>query len=63
MQRNVTVEAMVQSKYQDQIDASSAVVDKLQLQLQTRTKRLLELSRRLATSQQALLRAKTDLFG
>ena len=63
MQRNVTDEALVQSKYQQQIDASSAEVDRLQDALQARTKRVLEISRRLAHSQQSLIRAKTDLFG
>lgn len=63
MQRNVTDEALVQSKYQAQIDARSLEVDKLRHELQSHTKRVLELSRLLSDSQRALIRAKTDLFG
>ncbi|MCC6746500.1 MAG: PAS domain-containing protein [Deltaproteobacteria bacterium] len=62
VQRNVTDEAIVQSKYQQQVDASARELKKLEEELQRRTKRLLEVSRRLGETQRALLRAKTDLF-
>ncbi|MCB9557836.1 MAG: PAS domain-containing protein [Deltaproteobacteria bacterium] len=63
MQRNVTDEALVQSKYQQQLDASSKELNQLRDEMHSRTRRLLEVSRRLANSQQELVRAKTDLFG
>ncbi len=63
MQRNVTDEALVQTKYQKQVDASTRQQQELEEDLQTRTKRLLDVSRRLYDVQRALLRAKTDLFG
>lgn len=63
MQRNVTDEAIVQSKYQQQIDASSQELEKLQRELKERTRRVLDLSRQLSQHQLSLLRAKTELFG
>ena len=63
MQRNVTDEAIVQSKYQQQLDASSRELEKLQQEIGARTKRLLDVSRQLANVQRALVRAKTELFG
>jgi PAS domain-containing protein len=63
MQRNVTDEAMVQSKYQKQVEASSAQLSELEEELRLRTQRLLEVSRRFYETQRALFKAKTHLFG
>lgn len=63
MQRNVTDEALVQTKYQRQMDESAKQQKKLEEELMLRTKRLLEVSRRLYGVQKDLLKAKTDLFG
>jgi len=61
--RNVTDEAMVQIKYQNQMEASVRQMKAIEETLKTRTRRLLEVSRRLYSTQQELLRAKTELFG
>jgi PAS domain-containing protein len=63
MQRNVTDEALVQTKYQRQMDESAKQQVCLDEQLAFRTKRLLEVSRRLYSVQKELLKSKTDLFG
>lgn len=63
MQRNVTDEAMVQVKYQTQMEASSKRQAEMEETLLHRTRRLLEVSRRLNQTQRELLRAKTELFG
>lgn len=63
VQRNVTDEAMVQIKYQTQMEASARQQKELEDLLQLRTRRLLEVSRRLYVTQRELLRSKTDLFG
>jgi hypothetical protein len=63
IQRNVTDQAIVQAKYQAQIEASTKVQQKLEEDLQLRTKRLLEVSRQFYSAQKALLKSKTDLFG
>jgi hypothetical protein len=62
-QRNVTDEAMVQVKYQTQMEASAKRQSEMEETLLTRTRRLLEVSRRLYQAQRDLLRSKTDLFG
>lgn len=63
MQRNVTDEALVQTKYQRQMDESAKQQQQLDEELIARTKRLLQVSRRLYSVQKELLKAKTDLFG
>lgn len=63
MQRNVTDEALVQIKYQSQVDASAKAQRQLEEELHFRTRRLLEISRRLYTAQRDLIKVKTDLFG
>ena len=63
VQRNVTDEALVQAKYQQQVDASARQLKLLEEELQLRTRRLMEVSRRLFSLQQELLSARTDLFG
>lgn len=63
MQRNVTDEAMVQVKYQTQMEATSRKQSEMEEVLLHRTRRLLEVSRRLYRAQRDLLRAKTELFG
>ncbi|MCA9668399.1 MAG: PAS domain-containing protein [Myxococcales bacterium] len=63
MQRDVTDEAIVQSKYQQQLDTSSKQLEDRENELERRTKRLLEVSRKLASAQRELVRAKTELLG
>jgi hypothetical protein len=63
MQRNVTDEAMVQIKYQRQMEATAKAQKQLESDLQARTRRLLEVGRRLYQTQLALHLAKTDFFG
>ncbi len=63
VQRNVTDEALVQAKYQQQVDASARQLKLLEEELQLRTRRLMEVSRRLFALQKDLLAARTDLFG
>lgn len=63
MQRNVTDEAIVQNKYQQQMEASERTLQELEDTLVKRTHRLLDVSRRLARTQEDLLKAKTELFG
>ena len=63
LQRNVTAEALVQTKYQQQVEASAKQLARLEQDVQLRTKRLVEVSRRLYEAQRALLRAKTEFFG
>jgi hypothetical protein len=63
VQRNVTDEALVQTKYQQQMEASAKQQQQLENELQLRTRRLLEISRRLYDTQLALLKARTELFG
>lgn len=63
IQRDVTDEATVQSKYQQQMELKSLELKELQEEMNARTKRLLEVSRNLAEAQLALLKAKTELFG
>ncbi len=62
VQRNVTDEALVQVKYQRQMDDSTLKQKNLQDELQNRTRRLLEVSRRLYKVQQDLIKTKSDLF-
>lgn len=59
LQRNVTDEALVQNKYQRQMDASAEEKRQLVDELQRRTKRLFDVSRRMRDAQQELLRLKT----
>jgi len=63
VQRNVTDEAMVQVKYQTQMEASAVRQAEMEETLLHRTRRLLEVSRRLYQAQRELLRGKTELFG
>ena len=63
IQRNVTDEAMVQVKYQTQMEATSKKEAEMEDTLLQRTRRLLEVSRRLYQAQRELLRRKTELFG
>jgi len=63
MQRNVTDEAQVQTKYQRQMEASATEKKRLGEDLQLRTKRLFEVSRNLYRLQQELVRVKTELYG
>ena len=63
VQRNVTDEAMVQVKYQKQMEANALRQSETEETLRLRTRRLLEVSRRLYEAQRELLRKKTELFG
>jgi PAS domain-containing protein len=63
MQRNVTDEAVVQSKYQKQVEASAAQLAQLEEELRLRTRRLLEVGRRFYSAQRAYFKLKTHLFG
>jgi hypothetical protein len=63
MQRNVTDEALVQIKYQQQVEASAKQQAQLELDLRGRTTRLLEVSRRLQEAERQVIRFRTDLFG
>jgi PAS domain-containing protein len=63
VQRNVTDEALVQVKYQQQVETSAKQQARLEQDLQSRTSSLLEVSRRLYSTQRELVRAKTELFG
>ncbi len=63
VQRNVTDEALVQAKYQQQVDASARQLKLLEEELRLRTRRLMDVSRRLFALQKELLSARTDLFG
>jgi hypothetical protein len=63
MHRNVTDEALVQEKYQRQMEASANQQRQLERDLQLRTQRLQEVSRRLMEAQKRLFDAKTQLFG
>jgi len=63
MQRNVTDEALVQIKYQQQMEASARQQQRLEEDLRARTRRLLDVSRRLYTAQRDMLRLRTELFG
>ena len=63
VQRNVTDEAVVQQKYQQQVDASAEELRRVTDLLHQRTKQLMRTSRLLSEARRALLRAKTDLFG
>lgn len=63
VQRNVTDEALVQAKYQKQMEASAARESEMEQTLLYRTRRLLEVSRRLYQAQRELLRNKTELLG
>jgi hypothetical protein len=63
VQRNVTDEALVQVKYQQQVEASTKQQAQLELELHRRTARLLEVSRRLLEAKRQLIRFRTDLFG
>lgn len=62
MQRNVTDEAIVQTKYQQQVESTERRLKQLEDTLSNRTRRLLEVGNELAQAQRALLRAKTELF-
>jgi hypothetical protein len=63
MQRNVTDEAVVQVKYQQQVDASAKQQARLEQDLHSRTTSLLDASRRLYHAQRELVRVKTELLG
>ena len=63
VQRNVTDESAVQNKYRRQVELSENRLSELKEKLQQRSRRLLELSREVGRLQQALLKAKTSLFG
>jgi PAS domain-containing protein len=63
VQRNVTDEALVQIKYQTQMEASTRKQAEAEETLRQRTRRLLEVSRRLYRAQRELLKGKTELFG
>jgi len=63
VQRNVTDESAVQNKYRRQVEVSENRLTELKEKLHQRSRRLLELSREVGRLQQALLKAKTSLFG
>lgn len=63
VQRNVTDEAMVQLKYQTQMEDSAKRQQELEETLLQRTRRLLEVSRRLYMAERELLKSRTELFG
>jgi PAS domain-containing protein len=63
MQRNVTDEALVQTKYQQQMEEAAKQQQRLDEDLRQRTRRLLEVSQRLYQTQKELLKTKTELFG
>lgn len=63
MQRNVTDEAQIQVKYQQRMEASADQQRHVEDELRTRTRRLVEVSRRLYVAQTDLLKLKTELLG
>jgi hypothetical protein len=63
LQRNVTDEAIVQDKYQRQMDVNAESQAQLELDLAQRTRQLMAISRRLYAAQRAIHRMKTELFG
>ena len=62
LQRNVTDEALVQAKYQQQVEASTRQQAELQQELQARTARLLEVSRHLIKAQREVVRLRSEMF-
>lgn len=62
MQRNVTDEALVQDKYKRQMEASATQQKQLEVDLQQRTLRMVELSRQLYQAQETLLKARAGLL-
>ena len=61
IQRNVTDEAVVQTKYQEMLDNEARERERLALQIRTRTKELLETNQTLLRVQKELLNYKKGL--